>query len=434
MWTIFVCLVLQYWGTLLRINDEIINWNYFPINSTVQRINFISTKQTSRMFTRLNSSSTITREFKMVRSKIDQSFLNLSSIPNISNSAIVTMNPQSNTLTELKRHRSLKLSDLKTVHHWWLQKYSKNSTTSSSYNFIYLIQTESCLADHLLRPGIFGVGCKNDILVLSWGQPCTLHFSRRFKHIKYIYKANTTWGEGRNILYYFAKKISKDYLYYIFMDGDLNFYFTNSAFKERYRNLGIRWPLQAFEDFLLKHEPAIGMPLYCSRCLRLNKITGKPETLCCDLVKDLKPLPEYLPVTIHFDAAFNAFHKTAADFILPYRLDHEHRSWWQSQKFVIVAADLMFRGQVLRFSPVTVLNSEHGQYPNEDWENWARIYNILKAEMPRKYRYRVDWSPDYNTIDVMPIVRNNTVFTPMWSMKIPGGKITVEPFKHLSPR
>jgi hypothetical protein len=92
----------------------------------------------------------------------------------------------------------------------------------------------------------------------------------------------------------------------------------------------------------------------------------------------------------------------------------------------------MFRGQVLRFSPVTVLNSLHREYPKLEWKNWARIFITLKVEMPRKYRDQLDWTPDY-TVDVIPIVRNNTVFTPTWNMEIPRGKITVEPFKHLSP-
>ena len=295
------------------------------------------------------------------------------------------------------------------------------NTTSSSSRFIYLIQTDRCLADHLLQPGLFGDGCENDVLVLSWKQPCTSNFSERFKHVMYIYKANTTWSSGRNVLYDIAKKISKSYLYYIFMDGDVRFDFTSLAFKERYRTIGISWPLQAFEDFLLKHEPAIGMPLYCS-----GPFVG------CDKVKHLKPLPDYLPVTIHFDAAFNAFHKDAIGHILPYRLDFEQSSWWNSQKFVILASELVFRGQVLRFFPVTVLNEQHRDYPKADWDNWSNIYNILKAEMPKKYRQHFNWTPDYNTVNIMPSVINNTVITPMWNVEIPSGKIAVEPFKHLN--
>ena len=305
------------------------------------------------------------------------------------------------------------------------------NTTSSSSKFIYLTQTGRCLSNHLLQPGLFGDGFANDILVLSWKQECTSHFNT-FKHIMYIYKANTTWSNGRNILYNIAKKIQKNYLYFIFMDDDLRIHFTSLAFEERYRNLGIHSPLQAFEDFLLKHEPAVGVPLYCRCYSGLNKITRRPKTSCCDKVKDLKPLPDYLPVSINFDAAFNAFHKDAIGHILPYRLDYEQRSWWESQKFVILASELVFRGQVLRFFPVMVLNEQHRAYPREKLENWSNIYNILKAEMPRKYRQHFNWTPVYSTVNVIPSVINNTVITPMRSVEIPSGKISVEPFKYLN--
>jgi hypothetical protein len=412
---------LQYWSSLSKTDKQIINGNVFLANSTIQKTNrFVLTEQISSNTLR-DSSSTVAREFKVI--------LSLNSVPKVTSPARLTViNSESNSSTALKKSR------LKRFHHSVYQQKPSNhlkNITSSSCQLIYLVQTEICLADYLLQSGLFGDGCQNDILVLSWKKPCTSHFSLRFKHIQYIYKANTTWSTGRNMLYHLAKKIPKSYLYYIFMDDDIRFNFTSSAFEERYRSIGILWPLQAFEDFLLKYEPAIGMPLYCSRCLRMNKITGKPETICCDRVKNLKPLPEYLPFTIHFDAAFNAFHKNAVDHILPYRLEHEHRSWWQSQKFVIIASELMFRGQALRFFPVAVFNEKHRAYPREDWDNWSNIYNILKEEMPEKYRKHFKWTPSYSTINVVPRVINNTVFTPMWNVEIPRGKITVEPFKHL---
>ena len=316
------------------------------------------------------------------------------------------------------------------------QTFSRNfsgqaSSQNTTSDFIYMTQTESCLPDNLLRPGVFGDGCKNDVLVLSWKQPCTSNISRQFKHIKYIYNESTTWSTGRNILYEKAKKRPNSYLYYIFIDDDLIFNFLSPALNEHYRKLGFLWPLSVFEDFLLKHEPAIGVPMYC-RCSRLNERTGERKAGCCDPMIGLKPLPEYLPVTIHFDAAFTAFHKIAADLVLPYRLDYEDRGWWHSQKFLILAADLIFRGQVLRFSSVTALNILHRKYPREDWENWTHIYNILKAEMPKKYRNQTDWAPNYKNIDLMPVVRENRVFTAAWNLEIPTGKITVEPFKHFN--
>ena len=302
-----------------------------------------------------------------------------------------------------------------------LKSVDDNTSPSGNFsNFIYMTQTESCLGPYLLRPDIFGNGCKNDVLVLSWEKPCAQNLTY-LKHIKYIYKANSSWSEGRNILYRFAKEIPQNYLYYIFMDDDMTFQFTNSAFRKRYRDLGCSSPLQAFEDFLLKHEPAIGVPLFCS---------GRGR---CDNMKRLKPMPEYLPVTIWFDAAVTAFHRNALDLMLPYRLDYEKKSWYQSQKFVILGAYLMFRGQVLRFAPLSATNNAHREYPRWNSDNWAHIYNILKEEMPKEFKDQVDWSwkPTKRNIKTLPVVQNDTVITPMWKMKIPVGKMTVEPYKHL---
>ena len=319
------------------------------------------------------------------------------------------------TTVKINKDRDLKLID----------EFKINTSSSGDVtNFIYLTQTESCLAPHLLRPDVFGVGRKNDVLVLSWKQPCVQESLAHLKHIKYIYNANSTWSTGRNILYRLAKETPKNYLYYVFLDDDMTFDFTNSDFRKRYRDLGFNSPLQAFEDFLLKHEPAIAVPIYCP---------SRGRSWACDKMLNMKPMPEYLPVTIYFDAAFTAFHRNAVDLMLPYRLDYEQQSWWQSQKFVILAADLTFRGQVLRFAPLIAYNTKHRKYPRWDSDNWTDMYNILKNEMPEYFRNQVDWKwkPNYDNIDAVAVVQNDTVITPMWRMKIPVGKMTVEPYKHL---
>ena len=300
-----------------------------------------------------------------------------------------------------------------------------NVTPSSGINltdFIYLTQTESCLPPYLLRPEVFGDGHKIDVLVLSWKQPCAQENSRHLKHIKYIFKADSTWSKGRNILYRLAKENPKNYLYYVFLDDDMFFEFTNPDFSKRFRDLGFNSPLRAFEDFLLKHEPAIAVPMYCPSRSRGN----------CDKMLNMKPMPEYLPVTIYFDAAFNVFHRNASDLMLPYRLDYEQKSWWQSQKFVILAADLIFRGQILRFAPLLAYNTKHRKYPRWDSDNWTDMYNNLKDEMPNEFKDKVsDWRPNESNIDSTPMVQGDIVIAPMGRMKIPVGRMTVEPYKHL---
>ena len=237
---------------------------------------------------------------------------------------------------------------------------TKNNAASSdnSTNFIYLTQTESCLPAYLLHPDIFGYPRKNDVLVLSWQRPCAEENSTHFKHIKYIHKAKSSWSEGRNILYRFAKEMPKNYLYCTFMH-DVIFDFSNFNFSERYSDLRISSPLQAFEDLLLEHEPAIGVPVYCYR-------RNGPD---CGFIMKLKPIPEYMFVTIWFDAIFTAFHRNASDLMLPYRLDYEQVSWWQSQKSLYS----------------TVSNNAHRRYPKREWDNWTHLYNILKNRYAKAY-------------------------------------------------
>ena len=53
--------------------------------------------------------------------------------------------------------------------------------------------------------------------------------------------------------------------------------------------------------------------------------------------------------------------------------------------------------------------------------------------MPKEFKDQVDWSwkPTKRNIKTLTVVQNDTVITPMWRIKIPVGKMTVEPYKHL---
>ena len=88
------------------------------------------------------------------------------------------------------------------------------------HRFLYLIQTESCVPDHLESVEAFGnaLSCQCDVLVLSYKQACSKTVS---PNIEYLYNSSTTWATGRNLVYKVAMKRSEKYLYYIFMDDDI---------------------------------------------------------------------------------------------------------------------------------------------------------------------------------------------------------------------
>ena len=152
------------------------------------------------------------------------------------------------------------------------------------------------------------------------------------------------------------------------MDGDLTFHFTNSQF-ERVFSKNKSSPLQIFERLLLEYDPAIGIPWFCrKRSQNKYPLYWWPYRY---------PFREMLPVIIHFDAACNAFKKNAIKFLLTYRLMYENRSWHDSQKFIIMAGDLIFRGQILHILPVTTTSAKHRAYVLNNWNIWSHLYGIL---------------------------------------------------------
>ncbi|XP_046864267.1 uncharacterized protein LOC124458262 [Xenia sp. Carnegie-2017] len=315
---------------------------------------------------------------------------------------------------------------------WWLAQINTvsyrphfakelNGNNHQNQRFFYLIQTEGCLPEYLMSTTIFGQQSMNDVLVLTFESLCKKEHSRPSYNIEYIYKPNTTWSEGRNILYERAINSSKDYIYYVFMDGDLTFHFTSSKF-ERVFSKNQSSPLKTFERLLLEYEPAIGVPWFCI------KWGQNHYPLCWRPYK--YPFREVLPVSIHFDAACNAFHKNAIKFLLPYRLKYENSSWHNSQKFLVIAADLIFRGQILHILPVTTTNAKHRNYPRNNWDNWAHLYGILLKEIPPQYRKVNKWLPNENLVKFTPIIRNETVYTPYMRVKIPKHRIHIEPYRY----
>lgn len=294
-------------------------------------------------------------------------------------------------------------------------------------DFIYLVQAEGCLPNHLLHPNQLGTEDNRDVIVLSWKKRCKDN-STRMSHIKYIYKNNTSWGTGRNLLYHLARARRKNYLFYSFMDEDIEFQHTNNTPKNPIYNEKTASPLRNFETFLRNYEPAVGLTNFCSLCGKMLANHSYVRGLCCS-PKPKDNFPLIFPVSISFDAGFNAFHRDAIDHLLPYNLKYEDTSWWESQKYVILAADLLFRGQVLRYLPVSVTNTKHRAYPKANLANWKEILQGLRDKAPKKYR-------NHRHFNQEPIpelafnITNNIMYTPRWNISIARPKEPIRPYKH----
>ncbi|KAJ7389255.1 hypothetical protein OS493_032723 [Desmophyllum pertusum] len=294
---------------------------------------------------------------------------------------------------------------------------------------VYLVQAQSCISEHFSSFIKLESSTKRDVIVLSWGKQC-LDSSTNLSSVVYVYEKNTTWSFGRNILYHLALKRNKKYRYYVFMDEDIEFFFTSNTTQDIAYWKEAKHPLEAFENFLRSYEPAIGLCNYCSRCGKLLANGSYVPALCCSPRTAAGNLPPILPVTIAFDAAVNAFHTKAIQHLLPYRLDYEEISWWESQKYVILSSDVQFRGQVVRYTPVTAINNEHRDYPQLDLDNWGDILQDIRKSAPQKYQNQSVFLNKKPEVDMIPRITGNVLSTPLWNISIPEPKTPIVPYSH----
>jgi hypothetical protein len=158
-----------------------------------------------------------------------------------------------------------------------------------------------------------------------------------------LYLPTSTWTEGRNRLLAEAIERHPDFDYLVFCDDDL--IFTKGSWAE-------------WERALADWRPAIATPSY-------------PHPLPCP------DLPAH--TLYNFDAMMNAFHRVCVEdgVLLPYISKYDSRSWWLSQFFLMHFANVLYKGQIAKFTTVWVDNIEHRDYPRiavQDFEPFAEIY------------------------------------------------------------
>lgn len=238
--------------------------------------------------------------------------------------------------------------------------------------FLYLIQTESCLPEHLASPGVFGDGqaCRCHVLVLGYQRQCT---NSSLPHTEHIFKPSTTWATGRNILVNTAMKRTTKYLYYIFMDDDIDLQMNSG------RNIN---PWRLFENFLVRVEPAVAaVDDSFNPCL--PAIYRARKRLNCSISSNI----EYIPA-VRYDAAFNAFHYEALPHLLPYAAKYDNMSWWAAQAYVVINAEIKFRGQVVLHTWIRGYNPVHRPYPQRKLtdKDLLPILEDIARKLPAKYQ------------------------------------------------
>ena len=226
------------------------------------------------------------------------------------------------------------------------------SKTSSP--FIYLTQTEQCLTPGLIQTLELSdtSKCRCDVVILSLKTKC---LEKSAPHIIYMFDNETLpWSSGRNKLYSHAMQRRLDYLYYIFLEDDINVEFSKAATPEMMRLT----PISVFQDWLLDYEPAVGVGDYDQGQVGSRRLDGRIRTACSyeGVNKTTLTNPTILFGTL------NAFHIKAVSHIFPMDDRLEERDWRYTDKYVNSVVESKFRGQALMFCPVTVRNLLYRRY------------------------------------------------------------------------
>ena len=157
------------------------------------------------------------------------------------------------------------------------------------------------------------------------------------------------WSGGRNKMYFAARRRSHNYLYYIFMDDDVELQYNSYTPKEL---IDRKFPpLQIFTEFLLDDRPAAAGTDH--------DYTTADDTLNawhrrCKRFITPKVIPMY-----EFDACFNAFHRDTVNYLLPYFDKYDTKSFWLSQIHLCFTFQLVFYGQYAYFPYIRARNPAH---------------------------------------------------------------------------
>ncbi len=230
--------------------------------------------------------------------------------------------------------------------------------SNNSKPFLYLVQSAGKL------PELYNdlQSERSDVLSLTWKE----------KVEGAIYFPKSSWTEGRNRLYEESVK-NPSYLYYIFLDDDVEF--SKGSWRD-------------FEDELLKYNPAIAVPYLA-------------EYGSGDAFNDLRLDSQ---TCYYFDAMYNAFHRDVVmdGLILPYYGNFDQKSWWYSQWIVIHLANLFFPNHILQINTVWINNLKHEDYPkNNDFKPISKWFNkevltprtSIFQNLFKRVAFNIRWKP-----------------------------------------
>jgi hypothetical protein len=130
-----------------------------------------------------------------------------------------------------------------------------------------------------------------------------------------------------------------EYDYIVFMDDDVTLADANQPAEQ----------LRAFEAFLAKHEPAVGVPWYgCSKGRRCAE----------EKRRGVEAFPSF-----HTDHILIAYHRSVRSSLWPLQSQYDPPCWWTSQWMQTTRASLLYPGRVLAYPRFQIVNKRSRTYP-----------------------------------------------------------------------
>ena len=184
-----------------------------------------------------------------------------------------------------------------------------------------------------------------------------------------IYAPNTTWAQGRNLLYEHVCEQNLLYDYYVFLDEDLVFRKVNWDLVT-YLNLPrqLRYYYEEFHVPRLRKSLAHQEPGFANfeAVLELGYTLVLPlEYYWFTISHKNDNLNAALQTTWEYDPNFNAISREAffAKTILPYNEQHDSISWWISPMHQNVKTNHHYPKQVVQNNQYAIFNTQHLDYP-----------------------------------------------------------------------
>ena len=200
----------------------------------------------------------------------------------------------------------------------------------------------------------------------------------------------TTWTTARNLLYRIAlieeQRQGWRWAYFNFGDGDIQ---VSCSLPNKLLNtnqsIGDELILAQQYRALIDTHRSLNVNITTDQCFILVDtflLTVSPAIATLNGML-IPPLSDAFlaQIVYHVDAMFNAFHRDALSFVLPYCPRYDARTWWSSQAILVYRSLCLF-GHSIQFNAVSVVRQRHRPYPQKG-DPWAidNDMNLVPASL-----------------------------------------------------